>query len=90
MLLTGLRRRGVYQPGRQWLRFVLRIVPALLALAAVLLWADRHIDWIALKHYPLLRAGWLAAVLAASGLAYFGVLFALGLRPRDFNRRAAS
>ncbi|ANY18233.1 murein biosynthesis integral membrane protein MurJ [Bordetella pseudohinzii] len=90
MLLAGLRRRGVYQPGRQWLRFALRIVPALLALAAVLLWAGHHIDWIALKHYPLLRAGWLAAVLAASGLAYFGVLFALGLRPRDFNRRAAS
>ncbi|WP_055323868.1 hypothetical protein, partial [Bordetella pertussis] len=29
-------------------RFMLRLVPALAALAAVLLAADRHIDWIAL------------------------------------------
>lgn len=90
LLLAGLRRRGVYQPGGKWLRFVLRMVPALLALAALLLWVDQRIDWIALQHCPRLRAAWLAGVLAASGVVYFGVLFALGMRPRDFNRRSAS
>ncbi len=90
LLLAGLRRRGVYQPGGKWLRFVLRMVPALLALAALLLWVDQRIDWIALQHCPWLRAAWLAGVLAASGVVYFGVLFALGMRPRDFNRRSAS
>ncbi|MFJ1302898.1 murein biosynthesis integral membrane protein MurJ [Pseudomonadota bacterium AL_CKDN230030165-1A_HGKHYDSX7] len=89
-LLTGLRRRGVYQPGSGWGRFLLRTLPALAAMAAVLWWADQHLDWIALQSYPLLRAGWLAGVLAASGIAYFGVLFLLGARPRDFTRRPTS
>ncbi|OZI32758.1 murein biosynthesis integral membrane protein MurJ [Bordetella genomosp. 1] len=89
-LLTGLRRRGVYQPGAGWARFLMRCLPALLAMAAVLWWADRHLDWIALQSYPLLRAGWLAAVLGASGIAYFGVLFLLGARLRDFTRRPAA
>ncbi|AZY49420.1 murein biosynthesis integral membrane protein MurJ [Bordetella avium] len=88
LLLIGLRRRDVYQPDKQWLGFLLRIVPALLALAAVLLWADHHLNWIALRDTPWLRAGWLAAVLAACGAAYFGVLFIMGMRPRDFTRRS--
>lgn len=88
-LLTGLRRRGVYRPGAGWGRFMLRLVPALAALAAVLLAADRHIDWIALQPWPGLRALWLGGVLLACMLAYFGLLLAAGMRPRDFTRRGA-
>lgn len=87
LLLLGLRRRGVYQSGGHWLRFFSRVTPALVAMGAVLFWADHHIDWIALRHYPLLRAGWLTGVIAASGIAYFGMLFAMGMRPRDFTER---
>jgi len=86
-LLAGLRRRGVYRPAAGWWRFLLRLLPALAALAAVLLYADRHLDWVALQARPGVRALWLAAVLAASGAAYFGALFACGFRPRDFGRR---
>jgi putative peptidoglycan lipid II flippase len=37
---------------------------------------------------PLLRAGALVAIIGAAAIAYFGVLVALGFRPRDFKRRA--
>lgn len=86
-LLVLLMRRGIYRPRRDWISFLLRLMPALLALAAVLALADRHLDWIALGATPLLRAGWLTAVLAASGTAYLGVLFMLGFRPSYFTKR---
>lgn len=87
-LLFGLRRRGIYHPAAGWGVFLLRVVPALAALAAVLLYADARIDWVGLQTQPALRALYLFGVLTASGLAYFGGLFACGFRPRDFGRRA--
>ncbi|WP_026638016.1 murein biosynthesis integral membrane protein MurJ [Bordetella petrii] len=86
-LLIGLRRRGLYQPQAGWPAFVLRLVPGLGALAAVLVYASRHLDWVALQAAPAHRALWLAAVLCASGAAYFATLFVCGFRPRDFARR---
>ncbi|OZI76086.1 murein biosynthesis integral membrane protein MurJ [Bordetella genomosp. 2] len=86
-LLAGLLRRGVYRPAPGWGRFALRLLPALAALAAVLIYTDRRLDWLALQAQPGQRALWLAAVLAASAAAYFGALFLCGFRPRDFGRR---
>lgn len=88
-LLIGLRRRGVYQPSPGWGRFALRLIPALAALAALLVYADDRIDWIGLQAHAGRRALWLAGVLAASGAVYFGILSLFGFRPRDFGRRAA-
>lgn len=89
-LLVGLLRRGTYRPAPGWLRFALRLLPALAALAAILCYADRHLDWVALQAQPLHRALWLAAVVIASGVAYFAALFLCGFRLRDFGRRRAS
>ncbi|MBV7485764.1 murein biosynthesis integral membrane protein MurJ [Bordetella sp. BOR01] len=88
-LLIGLRRRGVYRPSAGWPVFLLRMVPALAALALVLVYADHRLDWVGLQAQPAHRALWLAAVLAASGLAYFAALFVCGFRLRDFGRRRA-
>jgi putative peptidoglycan lipid II flippase len=87
-LLVGLRRRGIYRPGDGWGRFVLRLIPALAALAALLCWANQRIDWIGLQAHPGQRALSLAAVLAASCVVYFGLLLAAGFRSGDFTRRA--
>ncbi|MGS1116355.1 murein biosynthesis integral membrane protein MurJ [Castellaniella sp. UC4442_H9] len=86
-LVILLRRRGLYVPLPGWTRFVMRIVPSLAALGLVLVWAQRHLDWIALGHHPGERVAWLLAVLLAAGLAYFSTLFLFGFRPRDFTRR---
>ena len=88
-LIVLLRRRGLYTPLPGWFTFFLRLLPALAALAAVLLMAGRHLDWIALGAHPGLRAAWLAGVLALSVLAYFSTLFLFGFRPKDFTRRRA-
>ncbi|WP_251863358.1 murein biosynthesis integral membrane protein MurJ [Achromobacter sp. Marseille-Q4962] len=85
-LLLGLRRRGVYRPGAGWAVFALRLLPALAALAALLIYADQRIDWIGLQAHAWRRVACLAGVLAASGLVYFSMLFAFGFRPRDFRR----
>ncbi|MFC3863749.1 murein biosynthesis integral membrane protein MurJ [Alcaligenes aquatilis] len=87
-LLVMLRKRGIYQPNHDWLRFFLKIIPALAALAAVLVLADRYIDWISLGTTPLLRVLYLGGVLLASGISYFGMLFIVGIRPSYFTKRA--
>jgi len=88
MLLILLLRRGVYRPGAGWGVFVLRLLPALLAMAAVLVYADRHLNWIALQAHSGERALWLAAVLVGSAATYGAVLLLCGVRPRDFKRRS--
>jgi putative peptidoglycan lipid II flippase len=84
-LFLGLRRRGAYTPSPGWGGFALRVLVATAALGGLLGWAARHIDWIGTAG-PL-RAALLAAVLAGAATLYFAVLFALGLRPRQFMRR---
>jgi putative peptidoglycan lipid II flippase len=81
LLFAGLRRRGAYQPQPGWPGFAVRIAVAL-ALLAVLLWlSGRYIDW---GDAPLRRAGLLAAVIGVAAGSYFGVLWLLGFRARDF------
>ncbi|MFC4276856.1 murein biosynthesis integral membrane protein MurJ [Achromobacter aloeverae] len=87
MLLALLLRRGAYRPSPGWGVFVLRLVPALLAMAAVLRYANHHLDWIALQAHGTRRLLWLAAVLAGSAATYGAVLLLCGVRPRDFARR---
>jgi putative peptidoglycan lipid II flippase len=84
-LFFGLRRRGAYTPSPGWGGFALRVLVATAALGGLLGWAARYIDWIGTAG-PL-RAALLAAVLAGAATLYFAVLFALGLRPRQFMRR---
>lgn len=88
-LAVLLRRRGLYAPLPGWSRFALRMIPALAALAAVLLVADRHLDWIALAAVPGQRVAWLAGVLSIAVAVYFSALFLFGFRVSDFTRKPA-
>ncbi|MDE2081100.1 MAG: murein biosynthesis integral membrane protein MurJ [Burkholderiales bacterium] len=87
LLLRGLLVRGTYRPSAGWAGFGARLLLANGALAGVLVWAARSIDWLGLHAHPGERVGLLAGVLAGVALLYFGVLAACGLRPRDFMRR---
>jgi putative peptidoglycan lipid II flippase len=88
LLYLGLRRRGIYVPKAGWGAFLLKLVIALAALAVLLWFAGREIDWIGLHARWWLRAGLLAAVIAAAMTVYFGLLWLLGFRPRDFLLRS--
>lgn len=88
-LYWGLRRRGIFAARPGWGKFLIKLAVALLALAAVAWWGGGQFDWLALQATPLLRIGALTLVIGGCMLIYFGTLFALGFRARDFKRRAA-
>ncbi|MDR0933596.1 MAG: murein biosynthesis integral membrane protein MurJ [Burkholderiaceae bacterium] len=87
-LYIGLRKRGIYTPRAGWRMFLLRLAGALFLLAGVALWSASFFDWTGLQSRPLYRAGVLAGVMVICGIVYFGALFAMGFRPRDFRRVA--
>ncbi len=88
LLLAGLLRRGVFRPQPGWGRFILQVAAANVLLGAALGWAALAVDWVGLQAAWAWRAGAVAAVLAGVALLYFGALALLGLRPRQFVRRA--
>ena len=87
LLWRGLRRNGDYVPQPGWRVFAMRVAGALAALGLVL-WAgmgDSERYWIDAP--PLQRMLHLAALVAGGGAAYFGALWLLGFRPRDFMKK---
>lgn len=88
LLVVTLYRRGIYQPAKSWGGFLLRCLPAQFAIAAVLVVASNHLDWVALGAAPAMRAAWLAGLLATVGAVYFSTLWLFGFRPADFTRRS--
>ena len=89
LLFWRLKRDGIYTPGAGWLPFVLKTAAATLAMAGVV-WAfgGLQADWM---HFDTLhRATRLALMIAAAMAAYFAVLLALGIRPRDLRPRRAA
>jgi putative peptidoglycan lipid II flippase len=85
-LYMGLRRRGIYIPQAGWLMFLVRLAGALFLLAGVALWSASFFDWTGMQATPLYRAGVLFGVMVVCGVVYFGALFAMGFRSRDFRR----
>ena len=85
LLLKGLRKAGIYRPRPGWTRFLVRTGLAAVVLALALLWlsglAGDWMTWTALD-----RAVRLAALVAAGVAIWFGVLAAIGAKPRDFLR----
>jgi putative peptidoglycan lipid II flippase len=86
-LLIGLHRRGSWRPSPGWFGFGLKVLLASAFMGAGLAWAAQAFDWVALGAAEGRRAGLLFGVLASAAVVYFGVLLALGLRPREFVRR---
>ncbi|RYF73283.1 MAG: murein biosynthesis integral membrane protein MurJ [Comamonadaceae bacterium] len=86
LLLVLLRRSGSYRPEPGWWRFLVQVSAATVVLGALLVWANGHFDWVALREQRLLRVGLLAATIAGAGVLYLFVLMLLGLRPRRFLR----
>ncbi|MEN9713128.1 MAG: putative peptidoglycan biosynthesis protein MurJ [Pseudomonadota bacterium] len=86
-LLWGLRRTGAYKPLAGWGRFVLQVLLACAVLAAWLMWAAQHWDWVGLHSAPILRVGLMVGVLCVSGVLYFVALWLTGLKLRELLRQ---
>jgi putative peptidoglycan lipid II flippase len=81
LLWRALRRDGIYVREPGWARYSWRLVLACLAMVAVLL-AGRWLwpDW---DGSAFTRVWQLGVLIVAGGLAYVGMMFALGFRIRD-------
>jgi putative peptidoglycan lipid II flippase len=87
-LYAGLRKRGIYVPHAGWAGFFIRLLVAVAVMGALTWFAQGQLDWTAMRAHPWLRIGALLLIIGLAGVSYFGVLFGLGFRLRDFKRRA--
>jgi putative peptidoglycan lipid II flippase len=86
LLFVALRRGGFFAPRAGWAPFLLRIFVALAVLGAVLVAiGGSPRDWLGATLWT--RIAWLGGLVVAGAITYFGTLFLLGFRLRDFNRR---
>ena len=86
LLYWQLRKQDIFQPQPGWAMFLVKLVAAVLVMAAVLLgvmWLMPEWD----QGNMLARLLRLSVVVAAGIVTYFAVLGLLGFRPRDFARR---
>jgi putative peptidoglycan lipid II flippase len=88
LLLWLLLRKRYYRPRPGWLPFFGKVCAASAVLAIVVAWL-MGVDATWLHAGVLQKVGHLALVIGAGAVAYFGMLFALGFRVADFNRREA-
>ncbi|MCE3264626.1 MAG: hypothetical protein K0R43_3705 [Pseudoduganella sp.] len=88
LLYRGLRQKGIYTPQPGWLKFYLRLGAAVTLMALAGWFGAQQFDWLGMRGHALLRAGALFLVIGSCIVVYFGTLFALGFRLRDFKRRA--
>ncbi len=88
ILLHLLRKHGIYQAQPGWGGYLARLALALLAMGLFLWFAmGEEAAWL---RYDFTRRGLHLTALVAGGLAvYFVALWLMGLRPRQFLRRAA-
>jgi putative peptidoglycan lipid II flippase len=85
LLLRRLRRDGVYRPAAQWGRFALQLLVANALMAGLLLVAAGDLAaWTGAG--KLDRIVRLAALVGGSAALYFGALWTLGVRLRDFRQ----
>jgi putative peptidoglycan lipid II flippase len=88
LLLVGLIRGGAYQPSPGWLRFGLQVVVASALMAAGLVWASGHFDWLGFKeHHRLMRVGLVSACVFGAAAIYFVSLAATGVKLKHFMKR---
>lgn len=86
MLYWKLRQHGVFIPKAGWPLFLLKVLVALTAMAAALWWLASGVDyWLQSGVWERIER--LALIIAAGATSYFGALWLMGFRPKDFSMR---
>ena len=88
LLFYQLRKRALYQPQAGWILFMFKLVFAVIAMATALYFAaGADTLWF---DYGLFEKMWRLLSLLFIGVAvYFAMLWAMGMRIKDFIRRTA-
>lgn len=87
LLYYYLRRDAIFQPQPGWWVFLFKLIVAVGAMGAVL-WMGMGTESAWLKFGFLEKVSRIAALVAGGAATYFLVLWILGIRLRDFMRRA--
>ncbi len=87
LLYHKLRQHGIYSPQPGWAAFALKIALAIAAMSGCL-WFAAGSDNAWLIATPATKVMRLTGVVALGASAYFGALWMLGMRVRDFVRRS--
>ncbi len=86
LLYWKLRQHRIFTPLAGWPLFLLKVVLALVAMAAVLFWLAADSDfWLQSAAWPRIER--LALVVIAGATCYFAVLWLSGFRLADFSKR---
>ena len=87
MLYYKLRRHNIFRPEPGWIGFLAKLALALLAMSAAL-WSAMGEDAAWLHAGAWWRIGRLSMLVALGVAIYFGSLWLLGFRPRQFAKRS--
>ncbi len=89
LLFRFLRKHGIYVPSSGWWPFLIKLACALGVLALVLNGSTGpEVFWLGASLWA--KVGRLLWIMGLGALAYFGALWLLGFRLRDFNRSDAA
>ena len=86
LLFRGLRRDAVLQLSRGWGWLLMQVLIANVAMGFALAYLGRPLAWW-LQATVVERSTWLGVSIVVGALAYFMVLFLLGLRPSKLGMR---
>lgn len=86
LLYSSLRRHKIYAPQPGWGEFLLRLTLSVAAMTCVVVLAAPPAEWWMTVRVTV-RVAALAGIIAAGAIVYFGTLYALGFRIRDFARQ---
>jgi len=86
LLFRGLRARGIYRPQAGWGKFLAKVAVAVALMAIALAAAMGPAGWWLAVDWRWRTAG-LCGLVVLGGVVYFGALWALGFRARDFVRQ---
>lgn len=89
LLYRGLCKAGLLRPTLGWLRLLLKVVVACALMALLISYFVPPLElW--LQASLLTRCLWLTGAVFGGAMAYFAVLFAVGVRPADFEVKSLS
>ncbi|GAB6034011.1 murein biosynthesis integral membrane protein MurJ [Galenea microaerophila] len=86
LLYLALRKQQVFALQSAWKVFLWQLLGGCVALGAWLWWATPAAEmWLQFSAWQ--RVGWLTGLILSAMAVYFGILFILGFRPRDFAKQ---
>ena len=87
-LLIILIKRGWYVSKGGWFFYIVKLLLAALAMAALLIWVQEDVDWAAMQSEWMVRLVEVLGVVCLAAVVYFATLFVFGWRAKEIKHAA--